>query len=96
MSDVKPTQFLVTPADMIAKLEFAKTCLDNPMVMETAIDWSIQIITAMQAELAAEKALADQLGEIMDKPNQSRAGMYHYRWLRVDEAVTAYRKARGL
>ena len=46
--------------------------------------------------LEAAMAKADELEDVIDKPDQSdgQRGRYHYDWHRVDETLTAYRQAR--
>ena len=49
-------------------------------------------IEALEAALAK----ADELADVIDKPDQSdgRKGRYHYDWQRVDDTLTTYRQAR--
>ena len=50
-------------------------------------------IKALEAALLA----ADELAEVIDKPDQSdgRTGRYHYDWPRIDEALDTYRARRA-
>lgn len=57
----------------------------------------VDALTAQLAQRDAAAAAADDLADVMDRPVQScsETGRYHYNWEKVDDTITAYRKARG-
>ena len=76
--------------------ELVKRLRNPPFGTETSERLLTKSAAARISALEAALAKADELEDVIDKPDQSdgQKGRYHYDWQRVDETLTAYSQAR--